>query len=115
MYYSMGRVETKLLICQVLQEKVWIRSTAVHVVTSLFQHDLVVFWVEKTNPYPNQTLTIILTLILALNLILTLTLTLFQFKVEQFEEVFWRHDMNCGTYSESLFKNGIWFNILICD
>ena len=31
-----------------------------------------------------------------------LTLTLFQFKVEQFEVVFWRHDMNCCTYSESL-------------
>ena len=32
------------------------------------------FWVQKTNPYPNH--------------ILILTLTLFQFKVEQFEVVF---------------------------
>ena len=55
-----------------------------------FQHYLVVFWVQKANPYPNQTL--------------IPTIILFQFKVEQFEVVFWRHDMNCCTYGESRYK-----------
>ena len=54
----------------------------------------------KTNPYPNQTLTLTLTVILIP------TLILFQFKVEQFEVVFWRHYMNCCIYSESRLYKG---------
>ena len=34
--------------------------------------------------------------------VLNLTLILCQFKVEQFEVVFWHHNMNCCTCSESL-------------
>ena len=56
---------------------------AVSVVASYFQHYLVVFLAQQLTITQNQTLILTQTVILIL--------TLFQFKVEQFEVVFWRH------------------------
>ena len=89
-------VRTGVTICQQLMCDVIISTLSGH------------FSGYKNQLYPNK--------ILILAVILILTLILFQFKVQQFEVVLWRYDMNCCTYMNPMLKHCILqYNIFIGD